>query len=637
MPIFDVGPLVYRLRERKGMEQDALLMINDCGFDDSTLRRIESGKQNPKYTTLKAIIKRIGLPLKGFVYFMTDDKDMEIYSLCDRMSQALERGDITEAEEVMAKIENHSGFYNGIQLQFKLSKKAQLMEMMGEPADQILPLIEEALKITFEGVENDDREKIFILEEPDLLHTKARIHAKNGKLDDALRILLQMKSSLEILPEADREKERQYAPVLLSLSKCLLRIKDFKGAYENSETGAAYSAARRQGWLNPDFEYIKALALRGLDQNGKCLKPLLYAYFGFILLGETVRARDVRNIAKDEFGVTINTYGVDKLDFTQHFRIPYSRAEPVKCKSIGSMIGALRYKAGIPRDVLCRGICHGSTLMRIEMDLLQGQIYTLEAVMQRLGLDIHLYGSFFLSREEFVVTQLRDRIEVLIAERHFAEAEKMLSELETMKRPLLHGVNRQFVKMIRAILFAAGGNAKNPEYPKMLLDALRITCPMFDERDIEEYRLTFNELALIAQYAAYFNGIDDPHRAVEIYGRLYRNIGSKYADEVVKARMYSAILSNYSTCLGIAGRLYEALAIITEGENFELSRGRLTVLPLLAFNRGYNMYLLGLEKESIPYIALAYYGASLLAEHGKADYLPLISEYAREKLKLVFD
>jgi len=68
-------------------------------------------------------------------------------------------------------------------------------------------------------------------------------------------------------------------------------------------------------------------------------------------------------------------------------------------------------------------------LSRIEMDESRTKIYTLEAIMQRLGRDIHQYVNFFLSKEEFLVTQLRDRIEVLIAERRFAEAEKMLDIL----------------------------------------------------------------------------------------------------------------------------------------------------------------------------------------------------------------
>jgi len=91
------------------MERAALQMIDDSGLDDSTLQRIESGKQYPKLTTLKALMKRLELPLNGLVYSPGDYLDMELYSLRDRMNQALERGDTAEAEEVMLQIEKHPG------------------------------------------------------------------------------------------------------------------------------------------------------------------------------------------------------------------------------------------------------------------------------------------------------------------------------------------------------------------------------------------------------------------------------------------------------------------------------------------------------------------------------------------------
>ena len=148
--------------------------------------------------------------------------------------------------------------------------------------------------------------------------------------------------------------------------------------------------------------------------------------------------------------------------------------------------------------------------------------------------------------------------------------------------------------------------------------------------------MTFNEIAIVAQYAAYYSTIDDHARAVEIYGRLYRNITSKYADDVVKARMYSTILLNYSTCLGRMGRLSEALAIIIEGENFARNHGRLTLLPSLAFNRGYALLMMGKKEESIPYFALSYFGTSLFSQHKKADFLPTIRKFVKDKLMIEF-
>jgi len=206
-----------------------------------------------------------------------------------------------------------------------------------------------------------------------------------------------------------------------------------------------------------------------------------------------------------------------------------------------------------------------------------------------------------------------------------------------MKCVLKHRVNVQFIKMIRAILFAVGCSGPNAEYPVMLLDALKITCPDFDERNIEKYRLTFYETAIITQYARYFGDAGDPKHAVDIFRRLRHNLTTNYADEVMRSRMFSIIITDYSTCLGRANQRNEALAVISEGEQFERYHGRLTMLADLTFNKAYNMYMLGKEKESLPYFALSYYSASMFSEYGRADDQKTIKDFVETHFNLEFD
>jgi tetratricopeptide (TPR) repeat protein len=275
--------------------------------------------------------------------------------------------------------------------------------------------------------------------------------------------------------------------------------------------------------------------------------------------------------------------------------------------------------------------------MRIENDEALENYFTIEAIMQRLGRDVNLYKNFFLSKDDFVLVQLRDRIKILIAEFQFATAAMLVDELEKIKRVANNSVTRQFIAMIRAILFAVTHNEPKPEFPIMLIDALRITCPQFDECEIERYHLTFNEISIISQYAGYFGNTNDLDRSIDIYNRLRRNINGKYIDEVEKARTYSSVLFNHSSTVGRANRYSEAVEVLAEGESFERNRGRLIELPSFVFNRGYSLLLNSNKEECLPYFALAYYGASIFANCGQEYFLPTIQSTVRENLGIDFD
>jgi len=636
MSKYNTCVLVRDLRERIGLEREAVLELSN--LDDSSLRRIEREEQHPKPETLKKLIKAIKLPLDGLVYPLLDELPMGALLLCDRLTQALDIGDLASAEMALEQLEKFPKFETGVLTQFKLSSKARLWELQGKSIDDILPLLDEGMRETFENFDdNDIPDKVLILEEPELLHTKARLLAKSGQLDDAILILDSMVSNLKKIPSTDREKERQFAPLIFSLTKCLLEKRDYIRVLELCDLGAEYSAVRKQGYLNPDFELLKAAALRGLGQNEDCQKPLQHAYFAFILLGESVKATEVLNCANDVYNIQIQTYGVDELIFSNHCKVPYNRGEAVECYSFGTMIRALRERAGLSLEKLSRGICSKPTLLRIERDETLENYFTVEAIMQRLGRDINLYKNFFMSKNDFVSFQLQDKIKNLLSECQFTSASKLIDELRSIKSVVNNNVLRQFILMTQAILFARKHNEPQPEYLNMLLDALHITCPQFDEHEIEKYHLTFNEIAIINQYAGYFGDSGDPKRSAVIYDRLRRNINGNYKDEVEKARMYSTVLFNCSSIYGRAGCQNEAFDVMTEGENFERNRGRLIELPAFSFNKGYYFMLQEKNEESLPYFALAYYGASLFAKHGQEHILPIIQTTVDEHLGITFD
>lgn len=60
-----LGEHIKRVRKSKGYSQDRLYL--EAGFSRATMSRIEAGKVNPTYLTLKTISDVLGVPLHKLV------------------------------------------------------------------------------------------------------------------------------------------------------------------------------------------------------------------------------------------------------------------------------------------------------------------------------------------------------------------------------------------------------------------------------------------------------------------------------------------------------------------------------------------------------------------------------------------
>lgn len=60
-----LGAHIKKVRRSKGYSQDRLYL--EAGFSRGTMSRIEAGKVNPTYLTLKVIAETLGVPLKRLI------------------------------------------------------------------------------------------------------------------------------------------------------------------------------------------------------------------------------------------------------------------------------------------------------------------------------------------------------------------------------------------------------------------------------------------------------------------------------------------------------------------------------------------------------------------------------------------
>jgi len=364
------------------------------------------------------------------------------------------------------------------------------------------------------------------------------------------------------------------------------------------------------------------------------------AYFGYSLVRDKDKAAHVLALAESQ-NISLNTHGADKLAALPRPKEPYNRGEILSCANIGEFILKLRKKANLTLDQLCQGIYSAGNLSKIEKNQITGNVYGMEGIMQRLGRHIDYYLNTFLSGKDFDEKQMRDKI-IALAVSHEYEAAETLLEALSSKKTFQKGICLQFISKMKAIIYSTK-NGPTPTGLAMLREALQISWPGFDEQDpkyinsISQRPLAYYEISILNQVAMHYRNTGDYPHAAKLYERLRDSMDNSYVDELEKARMYGALLYNYSKTLAQMARYEEALAIIDEGVNFELRGRRLQNLPDFATSKALCLLELGRKEESIPYFAQGYYGASMFTDFGGAENMQVIQDYVQEKLNINFE
>jgi len=616
-------------------------LLAESGLESLHVFRLEHERHKTDPVSLQILMDTLSVQMGEFLIPLLENQPAEVIAWRDRLICALDRGDVAQAAEILKLFDTLDGFEEGINRQFILSHRARFLEQTGAPAHIILPLIEEGLDITFpEYRECALSDAVLILEESELLHTKARVLFKDGRMKQAINLLENVRAGLSKLPVDDCERERQLGPVLLTLSAYQLEANDHASAYEAAKEGARISYWRKQGKYMPGFLYNRAKSYHGMGMGDRCESLLKAAYFGYSLVRDSDSAAKVLAEA-EELDMSFDTYGAENLAALPRPQEPYSRGEILASANIGEFILKLRKKANLTLDQLCQGIYSTSNLSKIEKNQITGGVYGMEGIMQRLGRHIDYYLNTFLSGKDFDEKQMRDKIIALAVSHEYEAAEELLKELES-KRAFQKGICLQFIKKMKAIIYSAK-HGPTPCGLDMLREALQITWPGFDERDgtyienIASRPLAYYEISLLNQIAMHYRDAGDYACAAGMYEKLKHSMDNSYVDELEKARMYGALLYNYSKALILLRQYERALVIIEEGVNFELRGRRLQNLPDFAINKAFCLVELGKNEESIAYFAQAYYGSSMFADFGGGHNMAVIQDYVRQRLGITFE
>jgi len=284
---------------------------------------------------------------------------------------------------------------------------------------------------------------------------------------------------------------------------------------------------------------------------------------------------------------------------------------------IGQIIKQKREELGLSQEELCEGICSPPTLSRIENGRQAPSYNRMNALLQRLGLPENRYYAL-MTKQELEIDRLQreivacnmsysrsqgnQRVEAHNSGLAFlAELEKIIDEDDN--------ITRQFILRSKAILFDFDDFEAQQG---LLLEAIRLTVPGFDEDEINSRLYSLTEVKIIVQIAVNYAKYGQQKKAIGLLGQLLKYAQKHFGNNTQAAKHLSHITYNYALELGLAGRYEDSLEIAELGRQISTKYGYYRFLPGIAHIMAEDYYYLGNHEKSRDFYYQAYYVYKLI-------------------------
>lgn len=279
------------------------------------------------------------------------------------------------------------------------------------------------------------------------------------------------------------------------------------------------------------------------------------------------------------------------------------------------MIKRRRMELGLTQEELCEGICEPITISRLENGKQTPTRNRINAILERLDLPADRYYAL-LSKNESEMEALQKEIVALNVRFEQAEGEDRREIRETALRKHqklidLAGeddkLTRQFLLRSRSILGKEDKRYSPEEQRKILLEAIRLTCPKFDLENIGRWVYTTDEIKIINQIANTYAEEKAHTSAITVYSHLYSYMDKRYRNSPTVRKHMAMVALNYAIQLDALKQFPKAIEIAEEGCRICLDYGHYLSLPGLLEVKAECFYFLGDEEKSKDLFFQAYY------------------------------
>lgn len=206
--------------------------------------------------------------------------------------------------------------------------------------------------------------------------------------------------------------------------------------------------------------------------------------------------------------------------------------------SIGELLERQRKEKGYSKSVVCRGLCSVTALSRYENGMRIPDKFLLEYLLQRLGYNAQQY-EMIISNEEFDEMQQQKKIEELIEQGKYSEAEDEIGNYKKMKSPS-KAIHEQYVFYYAGLVKKYTG-----EYTKAASDfetSLSKTIVQKAYKQSGQGLLSFMELKVFKELGECYQEVQRTQDAQAIYLEIQIYLESHPCISLEMKQLYYGIL-----------------------------------------------------------------------------------------------
>jgi len=203
----------------------------------------------------------------------------------------------------------------------------------------------------------------------------------------------------------------------------------------------------------------------------------------------------------------------------------------MKTTTFGTIVSAYRKKYGLRQRAICKGVCPESTCVRAELEGIEVDFLTQEALLARMGLSADDF-ELLLGDEDYVLRSRRGAIRSDLAGRNWMELEKKLDDyISNYRNKDKTGLHRQFYLYYQVKLAQWRGD--NPDkICKLAEEALSCTKESDEVPHPKDNLYSHTELDLLLTLIQYeFGSWQDPFKSGDCLKKIIDYVGVYYATE----------------------------------------------------------------------------------------------------------
>ncbi|RGQ48175.1 XRE family transcriptional regulator [Roseburia inulinivorans] len=291
MAVYVVGDFLRETRLRKGYTQEEV-SYGIC--TPASLSRIENGAQKPGRLILEKLFERLGTENNLFNSFVSRE-EMELYSAIQELIRDVTDGDIKKIEIQISKVEKLTVNISGLEHQCLLFAKGELVKQRDKDQNKAMELMMKAIHITlpdFDGI-NPLRSNLLTFDEIMIINSIAVLHAKNGKVMDAIQLEMWLKDYMEDKIVDGKMKTAKYPMILYNLSNWFGIKGCHHEAFQMADLGVDFCVSYGNLAAFPILVSNKGVALAELGEFEEARKYLHQTITVFEAMKKTDRAQAV--------------------------------------------------------------------------------------------------------------------------------------------------------------------------------------------------------------------------------------------------------------------------------------------------------------------------------------------------------